>query len=101
MIHVVATIEVVSGKRAEFLSAFHQLVPLVRAEVGCIEYGPTVEIETTIAPAPPRPDVVVVIEKWDSLAALQDHLAAPHMAEFRQTNGQLIQSVKIQVLQTA
>ena len=34
MIHVIATIEIVEGKRADYLAAFHELVPLVLAEQG-------------------------------------------------------------------
>ena len=39
MIHVVAKIEVVPGKRDAFLDEFHRLVPEVLAEEGCVEYG--------------------------------------------------------------
>ena len=35
MIHVIATIDIVDGKRDDYLAAFHELVPLVLAEEGC------------------------------------------------------------------
>src|SRR4051812_25714504 len=41
MIHVIATVHVVPNRRSEFLAKFSQIVPDVRAETGCIEYGPT------------------------------------------------------------
>ena len=102
MVHVVATIEVTPGKRADLLAEFAKLVPLVRAEDGCIEYGAAVDLPTPIpVQAPPRPDVVVVIEKWAGLDALQAHLRAPHMADYRQRVAGLVARVTLQVLQPA
>ena len=49
MIHVIATIEVREGRRDEFLKEFHRIVPLVRQEQGCLEYGPAVDVPTGIA----------------------------------------------------
>ena len=46
MIHVLATIEVTPGQRAAFLEQFHWVVPLVRAEEGCIEYGAAIDVPT-------------------------------------------------------
>jgi quinol monooxygenase YgiN len=45
---VIATVEIIEGKRDEYLAAFQELVPLVLAEKGCIEYGPFVDIQTAI-----------------------------------------------------
>ena len=99
MIHVVATIQLADGQRDQFLEHFHQLVPLVHQEQGCIEYGPTVDLETDIgAQDPVREQVVTVMEKWESLAALQAHLVAPHMLEYRARVKELVQETKIQVL---
>ena len=99
MIHVVATIELAAGQRNSFLKHFHQLVPLVHQEQGCIEYGPTVDLETDIAAqGPTRENVVTVMEKWESLEALQAHLMAPHMLEYRGRVKDLVQETAIQVL---
>ena len=46
MIHVIATIETAPGRREAFLAAFQELVPDVRAEKGCLEYGPAVDLAT-------------------------------------------------------
>lgn len=100
MIHVLATIDVQPGKRAEFLTHFAWVTPQVRAEAGCIEYGAAVDTPTPIAVQPPlRPDTVVVVEKWESLAHLQAHLAAPHMAEYRTRVAELVKGVSLQVLE--
>jgi quinol monooxygenase YgiN len=102
MIHVIATVEVNPGKRDALLAEFRKLVPLVRAEAGCLEYGPAVDVATGIpAQGPPREDVVVVVEKWESLDALRAHLAAPHMQEYRGRVKDLVARVRLQVLQPA
>lgn len=102
MIHVLATVELVPGQREAFLVEFAKLVPLVRAEDGCLEYGPAVDVATSIAvQVAPRPDVVIVVEKWATLAALEVHLTAPHMADYRLRVKGLVKEVSLQILQPA
>jgi quinol monooxygenase YgiN len=102
MIHVIATIDTAPGMRDDFLAAFAELVPDVRAELGCIEYGPAVDLATAITDQPaPRENAVTVIEKWESLEALQKHLEAPHMARYRRTVKDLVLAVSIRVLEPA
>ena len=102
MIHVLATIELAPGQRQAFIAEFHKLMPKVHAEQGCIEYGPAVDVASPIPiQTPPRDDVVLVIEKWDNVAALLDHLAAPHMADYRAATAEMVRSVAIQVLEPA
>jgi quinol monooxygenase YgiN len=100
MIHVIATIEVKPGQRDALLAEFHRIVPLVRAEAGCLEYGPTVDLATGIAvKALPRENVAVIVETWESLAALKAHIQAPHMADYRVRVKDLVVSVSLQILQ--
>ena len=100
MLHVIATIEVVPGRRQEFLAKFRELVPKVRAEKGCIEYGPAVDLPTPIAvQAPVRDNVLTVIEKWENVKALEDHLVAPHMSQFRESVKDISIGVTIQIMQ--
>lgn len=99
---MIATIELVEGKRAEFLAAFRRVVPLVRAEAGCLEYGPAVDVPAGLdRQAPAREDVVVVIEKWQSLDALRAHLRAPHMLAYREGVQHLVARAHLQVLEPA
>jgi len=100
MIHVIATVELKPGTRAAFLTEFHRVVPLVRAEAGCLEYGPAVDVASGIASQPPvREDTVVVIEKWSDLPALHAHLAAPHMADYRTRVRDFVAGTRLQVLE--
>ncbi len=102
MIHVIATVEAAPGKRSDLLAEMQKLVPLVRAEAGCLEYGPAVDVPTGLASqGPPRDDVVTVVEKWEGLDALKAHLAAAHMAEYRTRVKHLVVKVTLQVLQPA
>ncbi len=100
MIYVIATVEVKAGKREAFLAEFHRNIPNVRAEKGCLEYGPTVDLKTDIkAQMPLRDNVVTIVEKWEGLPALQAHLGAPHMAAYRERVKEFVVGVTLQVLE--
>lgn len=100
MIFVIATVEVKPGKREAFLAEFRKNVPNVHAEKGCIEYGPTVDAKTDIkAQIPLREDVVTIVEKWESLQALQAHLVAPHMAAYRERVKDYVVGTTLQILE--
>lgn len=102
MIHVLATVELHPGQRAAFLAEFHKIVPLVLAEAGCLAYGPTVDTPTDIAAQGTlRPDVVVIVERWESLAALKAHLVAPHMVEYRPKVKDLVIRTTLEILEPA
>jgi quinol monooxygenase YgiN len=102
MIHVIATVELAEGKREAFLAEFRKVVPLVRAEVGCLEYGAAVDVPTGIpVQLPQRENVVTIVEKWESVEALKAHLQAPHMAAYRPRVKDLVVGTTLQVLQPA
>jgi quinol monooxygenase YgiN len=102
VIHVIATVELAPGTREAFLVEFRRIVPLVRAEAGCLDYGPTIDLPTGIAvQSPVRDNVVTVVESWESLDALRAHTVAPHMQEYRARVKDYVIRVQIQVLQPA
>jgi quinol monooxygenase YgiN len=102
MIHVVATVELAEGKRDDFLKRVQQLVPEVRAEKGCIEYGPAIDTPTGIkAQMPLRQNVVVMLEKWQDVKSLEAHLSAPHMLKYREDVKGMVAKTQLQVLQPA
>ena len=77
-------------------------MPKVQEEEGCVEYGPTLDVKTNIeVQIPFRPNVVTVVEKWESLDALQDHLMAPHMMEYRERVKLLVANVSLRILEPA
>jgi quinol monooxygenase YgiN len=102
MNHVIAKIEQNLGRRAEFLAESRRLVPRVRAEDGCIEYGPTIDARTDIpAQVPARPDVVTVVEKWAGVKHLKRHLDEPHMREHRERVKDLVAGMTMAILEPA
>lgn len=102
MIHVIAIITAKPGQRDTILAEFRANMPAVHAEQGCIEYGPAIDAEgmgsfqTAFGP-----DTFLVIEKWDSKAALKAHAAAPHMAAYAAKTRDMIASRVIHVLSPA
>jgi quinol monooxygenase YgiN len=102
MIHVLAIITAKPGQREAILREFRANIPAVRAEKGCIEYGPAIDadgiggFQTKIGP-----ESFVVIEKWDNADALKAHAAAPHMAAYAAKTKDMIASRVIHVLSPA
>lgn len=102
MIYVLAEIELVEGSRDQFVTHFQANVPNVLAEDGCLEYVPTIDFQTEFAAQPPaRANCVTVVEKWESLAALQAHLVAPHMATYREKVKAMVVKTTLSVLHPA
>jgi quinol monooxygenase YgiN len=102
MICVIAKIEVAEGRRDDFLAEFRRVVPKVLEEKGCLEYGPMLSVPTSIAAqARPQDNVVTVVEKWESVEALEAHLMAPHMTEYRKAVKPLVVSASLDILKPA
>jgi quinol monooxygenase YgiN len=102
MVHVIAIVTAKPGQRATILEAIRANLAAVRAERGCIEYGPAIDTED-VGPFQAKlgPDTIVVIEKWADVEALRAHAAAPHMAAYAAKVKDLIASRAIHVLSPA
>jgi quinol monooxygenase YgiN len=102
MICVIATIEVAAGRRDELLALFQGLMPKVRAEKGCIEYAAMIDVRSGLAAQGAiRQSAVTIVEKWESLAALEVHLKSLHMGEYFRQAEDLQMSLSLQVLEPA
>ncbi|MBF0506536.1 MAG: antibiotic biosynthesis monooxygenase [Nitrospirae bacterium] len=101
MINVIATIRVKTGSLAGFLELFKANVPKVREEKGCIEYFPAVDIDAKLPPQILDENVVTVIEKWESLEALRDHLETPHMLAYREKVKNIVAELSLKILREA
>ena len=102
MIVVLAAIELNPGTRERFLIEFRQLVPLVRAETGCLEYFPAIDFPSEMpVQGPQRHDFVIVVEKWTNIEALQAHLVAPHMVAYRPKVKDFVKKVHLQIMEPA
>jgi quinol monooxygenase YgiN len=102
MIHVIAIITAKPGQRETILAAIRANLPAVRAEKGCIEYGPAIDADGIGSfQAKLGPDTLFVIEKWQDADALKAHAAAPHMAAYAAKVKDLVASRAIHVLSPA
>jgi quinol monooxygenase YgiN len=102
MIAVIATISMKEGKRDAYLTEVRKIIPAVRKEEGNIEYAPYADLPSGFPVQPPiRPNSVILIEKWESLDALNKHMKAPHMGPYRQATKEIVESMTVQVLSPA
>jgi quinol monooxygenase YgiN len=99
MVYVVAIITAKPGKRAELLALVHANLAAVRAEAGCIEYGPTIDVAGFGASqAELGEDSFAFIEKWESADALKLHFTQPHMIDYFARSKDLIADRAVHVL---
>jgi quinol monooxygenase YgiN len=98
MITVIASIAIKEGKLSDYLRILKANVPLVRNEKGCIEYVPATDFETGLAAQILDKNIVTILEKWESLDALNAHLASPHMLDYREKVKDIVVRVSIKVL---
>ena len=82
MIYVIAESVLKPGCREEFIRLAKANIPTVRAEKGCISYDLNADCTEGPAAANAKANVLTFVECWESLEALQAHLAAPHMKAF-------------------
>jgi quinol monooxygenase YgiN len=102
MIHVIAILTTKPGQRATVLEAIRGNLAAVRAENGCIEYGPAIDADGMGGfQTKAGPDTIFVIEKWADADALKAHAAAPHMAAYAAKVKDLMAARVIHVLSPA
>ena len=93
MIHVVARMELNEGALDKMLAIMKDLVPVVRAEEGCIMYNPCVDNDPETAG-----NHLTIVEAWDSEAHLKAHLESAHMAAYRENVKDLRKNSNVRVL---
>ncbi len=98
MINVIATVHVKKGKVQEFIKLFKTIVPKVRAEKGCINYFPAIDLKTGLPPQELDENVVTIMERWESLEDLMVHISAPYMAEHLEKEKDLVVKSSIKIL---
>ena len=101
MIHVIASITVKASEREAFLEIFKANVPKVLEEEGCVEYSVTVDFPTELPIQETNPNVVTVVEKWETFAHLQAHFTTPHMLEYKTKVEDMVEEVSLKILKEA
>jgi quinol monooxygenase YgiN len=88
MLIIQGIVRIDEADRAKFQAAAETMIPATRAEAGCIAYS--------YAEDALEPGLIHIVERWRDQAALDAHLAAPHMAAFSATiAGLRMRDVKI------
>jgi quinol monooxygenase YgiN len=98
MIHVIASINVKTGKLSDYLAVLTSTMPLVRKEQGCIEYVPVIDVDAKLPVQVFDKNAVTILERWQSLETLHAHLGSPHMLEYREKVKDLVERVSVKVL---
>ena len=71
---IVARIIAEPGQEAPVWAELEKLVPITRAEAGCLQYD--LHVDTT------APGTFVFYETWESRELWQTHMTAPHLAAY-------------------
>ena len=101
MIHVLASLQIKEGQVAEFIEIFKANVPNVLKERGCIAYAPAIDVATALSAQSLDPNLVTIVEQWNSLDDLRAHLAAPHMLAYGERVKDIVVGKSLKVLQNA
>jgi quinol monooxygenase YgiN len=99
MITVIASITVRQQRKDEFIAIFNANVPAVRAEAGCIEYYPAIDIDTGLDRQSLDHNLITIVEKWSDVESWKNHLATPHLRAYHQQVKDMVEGVTIKVLQ--
>lgn len=78
---VVVVAQAKPGRGEDALAAFGEVSVPTHAEAGCVAYA--------LHRAVSDPDQIVLVERWASREALDEHLASEHLARFRSGHADL------------
>ena len=81
MIIIMGTVKLAPDRLEAAKPAMQRMVEASRAEEGCIAYAYAQDLLD--------PETIHVVEQWRDRAALTEHFATPHMAEWRGVMGDL------------
>lgn len=102
VICVIASVALRPSTLDRYLAELTAVAAQVRAEAGCIEYCPVIDVASGLKPQIPlRPNTVTIVERWASLEALAAHSIAPHMQAFRARSAEYVLDTSLQVLEPA
>ncbi len=82
MVALIAKMKIKEGKIDEATDLFRDLVPKVGKEEGTVGYA--------ICRDKANPDLLVVVERYRDMEAIQAHSSTPHFKEFSKAVGALL-----------
>ena len=86
-VHLLATLHAHPGHGPALETALRQLVPVSRAEAGCLQYELHQDRDT--------PQRFYMLEIWRSAAALEHHQQTEHFLRFGREHGHLLASFEL------
>jgi quinol monooxygenase YgiN len=93
MLSVIGWLKVKPGKRDELMQLAASVLPLTQKEDGCLFYE--------FHPSTLDPDLIIVIEAWETKAHHQTHQNAPHHVAFGKAVGPLAASGRFEEMEVA
>lgn len=102
MISVFAVMTAKEGKKQQVLEIARSNLTNVRAEKGCHAYRLVEDVQDNLHfQKKLGVDSFAFIEEWESIEALEAHLATPHMQDYAEKTSDLLWDSDIYVMQSA
>ena len=76
-----------------------RILARVRAEAGCIEYYPAIDIDTGLDRQSLDHNLITIVEKWSDVESWKNHLTTPHLRAYHQQVKDMVEGVTLKVLQ--
>lgn len=101
MLTIIAEIKVKSAAEhfQRVLTALSNITPTVLKEDGCFAYDILVNHQSNAAYQAPLLDTIIMLEKWQSMQHLDQHLATAHMQRYQEQVKDDVLAVKISILE--
>ncbi|HCK28844.1 MAG TPA: antibiotic biosynthesis monooxygenase [Acinetobacter ursingii] len=86
--------------RQAVLNAFQKITSTVLAEDGCYGYETLIDHLPTLEMQTQDPNLIVMLEKWQSTAHLETHMQTAHMQRHFEAIKDHVVDVKVRILQS-
>ena len=101
MLTVIAEIQIHEGAEhfETVLNAFKDVTPLVLQESGCYGYELYIDQDANASFQYTPRNSIIMLEKWQSLGHLEQHMQTAHMQEFQTRVQDAVKDTKIRIMQ--
>ncbi|WP_353166684.1 putative quinol monooxygenase [Acinetobacter sp.] len=84
--------------KEQIIQAFKKITPTVLQEQGCHDYQLLVDANVDVNYQTQDADLIVMLEKWESIAHLNAHLNTEHMQKYQLEVKDHVAEIKIRIL---
>ncbi|UOO90705.1 antibiotic biosynthesis monooxygenase [Vitreoscilla massiliensis] len=101
MLTVIADITVHAGAahKQNVLNAFAKMIPTVLQEPGCHGYQLLLDHDGGVDYQSRDSNVIIMLEHWQDMAALNTHLQTPHMQAYQAAVADDVEHMKVRILE--